>query len=221
MEDTPFAVDASSSGKRKRSPVNLVDVSIPIFPPPDFIHGGLEESHVSPPDTYPLPKRPRLPPKPPVITSSLESLPPAVLQHIFSYVDPLSLSCLICVNRHFRNLLDSRYELPQHSNGAGHSLALHPRESIWSVSRRRFVANMPRPMSTMSEQAQFLLAFGSKCQFCGIRSSRVESTNTWYESSLSNPVRIIWPFKVRSCTDCIRSRVRKVNQSYSHSTVVF
>lgn len=212
MEDTPFTEDNVSTGKRKRSPGDLVDVSIP-----RLSHNGSTTQAGRLPTGHPLPKRPRLPRKPPVTSESpsgIEALSPSVLQQIFSYVDPRSLTFLVRVNQRFRSLLDPRCSLPIDS--ARHdTYSICSQESIWSLSRRRHVGSMPKPMVGVLETNSFALAFGLNCQFCGKLPLLPPSNtrNPWQEGPGPHGVRIIWPFKVRSCADCLEQRLQKVGSS--------
>lgn len=226
MEDLPQL----DTGKRKRSPADsLVDVPIP-FP----YHGSEKStedssvnSSVSLPESYPLPKRPRLPAKPSipesgsVPTSALVSLPPGVLQAIFSYLDPPTLGHLMLVNRYCRDLLDSRYALPSdqtfcysHKGRTYETdvFSSHYQDAIWTTSRRRHAPSMPQPMKEMSEREAFALAFGLKCQFCGVSSSSVtqEVQGTSQSVPAVSNVRVLWPFRVRSCMQCLTPRLKKV-----------
>lgn len=211
MEDDPHAESNLSTGKRKRSPGNLVDPPIPISSPQTV---GPDSPAVL--EGHPLPKRPRLPSKPPVHAvehiGTILDLPSSVLQHIFSYVDPLSLGHLVCVNQRFRCLLDQNCHLYVHKEK--HDVyPVRPQDSIWSASRRRCVPNMPRPMNGLSERAQFALSFGTGCQYCGKTSptNGTNSSDSWQAGPGPDAVRTIWPFKIRSCTECLLPRLRKVD----------
>lgn len=212
------------AGKRKRSPAdNLVNVTIPFLyndsnQPPDALSD-------SPNETLPLSKRARLPEKPPVpdtgslCTSSLMSLPPGILQTIFSYLDLPSLGRLIRVNRTCRDLLDSRRPLPPDQtvpfslNGRHYEKNLAPlrRQDIaWQISRRRDAPSMPRPMDGVNEREQFALSFGITCQFCGAFPVPVKAHSTSRSSPIEYSVRVMWPFKVRSCVSCLSPLLKKV-----------
>jgi len=224
MEDTPFTEDTVSTGKRKRSPGDLDDVFIPVLS-----HNGPAAQAGCPPalgpaEGYPLPKRPRLPPKPPVTSThpfGIEALSPSILQQIFSYVDPRSLAFLLRVNQRFRSLLDPGCALPAGRDKHDTS-ALRSQESIWSLSRRRHVGTMPKPMRGVLETTSIALAFGLQCQFCGKLPWLPLSTtgNPWQQGPGSYAVRIIWPFKIRSCTGCLEQRLQKVECNTSPAKLV-
>lgn len=192
-EDPPF-------GKRKRSLESLVCAS----DPSDTATYQSVQSNF--PGTTPLPKRPRLPEK----TFGIGHLPPGLLQHVFSYVDSFSLASIAAVNRLFRSLLDER-----HAEGCGtcenDRNSLRSPDAIWSQSRRRYLTTMPKPVSQLSERSQFLLAFGLKCNFCGKQPSPGSlAPDSWHAGPGEHGVRIIWPFKTRSCKDCLITRLQKV-----------
>lgn len=214
------------TGKRKRSPaVNLVNVPIP-FPcdGPTQLQDGLL---VSPGDSLPLPKRPRLPEKPPLpadVSGSpclLVSLPPGILQAVFSYLDPPSLGRLIRVNRLCRDLLDSRRPLPSDTtvvcsqnarcDGEAH---YGPRcqDVVWQTSRKAHAPGMPQPIQGMAECEQFALSFGITCQFCGALPIPVSAyQGTSPSLPIEYSVRVLWPFRTRSCIQCLAPRLRKVS----------
>lgn len=221
MEDFPHP----DTGKRKRSPADsLVDVPIPFSSQYDF-NQSLHGSVITPLEDHPASKRLRLPLKPPPQESGLSSLPPGVIQIILSHLDPPSLGRLIRVNRRFQGLLDSRFPLPsdvglRHSY-KGHTFStntspIRSQEIIWTISRRRHAPNMPKPMQGLSERDHFALAFGVACQFCAVRHSQAarRSHDIWKPAPGESSVRTLWPFKIRSCVQCLAPRLKKV---YSHS----
>lgn len=195
-EDPPF-------GKRKRSPGSLV---LPSDPSDVAVFGSVRSSFL---DNTPLPKRPRLPD--PDQHSRIGLLPPGLLQHVFSYIDPFSLASIASVNRLFRSLLDERYsQEPVHCHDDKHPIR-NP-DSLWSGSRRRYIPTMPKPVDGLSERAQFLLCFGLRCNFCGKKPlpQTSRTLDPWRAGPGDRDVRIIWPFRLRSCTDCLLSRMQKV-----------
>lgn len=220
MEDVPH----SDTGKRKRSPEDsLVKVSIPspfqyasTIPP-----NGLDSQSTI---EHPLPKRPRLPEKPPVahsdLTSALVDLPSSILQTIFFCLDPLSLARLQCVNRRFQDLLDPKRSRPSEQaysyNYKGQTfqtslVSTCSPDNIWKISRRRHVPNMPKPMDGLSERDFFALAFGLACQHCGkhpVNSQR--QRDPWKAAPGEFTVCTLWSFRVRSCVQCLAPRLRKV-----------
>lgn len=217
MEDFPH----SDTGKRKRSPADsLVDVPIP-FPSHYDSNQSPHGSFILPLEDNPASKRLRLPMKPPLKDSGLSSLPPGVTQTIFSYLDPPSLGRLSCVNRRFQALLDSRFPLPSDRtfrySYKGHSFQtntcpVRSQDAIWTISRRRHAPSMPKPMEGFSEREYFALAFGVACQFCAIRPSQAmrRSHTVWKPVSGESSVHTLWPFRIRSCMQCLVSRLKKV-----------
>lgn len=215
MEDTPAAEDKINSGKRKRSPRNLVDVPIPLSLPRKPV--GASDCWTVPAiaDAHPLPKRPRLPTskgeKTPDVT--FEHLSDAVLQHIFSYVDPVALARLSRTTRRIAILLGSTGHLPNVGQKQHDDLyALRSPDSVWATSRRRYLPAMPKPLKDLPERVQFALTFGKKCQFCTktLPPSASEHTNQWKSGPGDSSTRAIWPFRMRGCGACILQRTRKV-----------
>lgn len=198
LEDTSF-------GKRKRSPDSLVHVSGPSDTA--ATHESAQSRFLG---SIPLPKRPRLPDK----HSGIGLLPPGLLQHVFSYVNPFSLASLAAVNRLFRSLLDERYAKDP-ENHHDEKYPLRRPDTIWLQSRRRYLTTMPKPVADLSERAQFLLAFGVDCQFCGKQSPRRSlAADPWHAGPGDHSVRIIWPFRIRSCTACLLPRTQKVTINF-------
>lgn len=72
---------------------------------------------------------------------------------------------------------------------------------------------MPKPMADFSERAQFVLCFGARCQFCGKASPPTASkpANPWRAGPGPDLIRAIWPFKIRSCIECLVPKLRKVD----------
>lgn len=221
MED----ITQSDTRKRKRSPVDsLVNVPVPFSS--NSLSQDVSGSPTSPTEDLPLPKRARLPKKPPApdsgsaSTSSMTSLPPGVLQAIFSNLDPPCLARLIRVSRTFRDLLDARCQLPPDEavnvshNGLRYrknSSPLLSQDNVWRLSRRRYAPSMPQPAKDTPECELFALSFGITCQFCGVLPTPVsKSGDTWCPVPAEYSVRILWPFKVRSCMPCLASRLKKV-----------
>lgn len=216
MKNSPSAEDNIHSGKRKRSPGNLVDVPIPIPLPRRPVSASESWSIPVSQDAHPLPKRPRLPtpmerqmPK-----TSLEDLPDALLQHIFSYVDPVALARLIGTSKRLNLLLDSRLKLARSNDELANNVyTLRSQDSIWHISRRRYLPTMPKPMKGLSDRAQLALTFNSTCQYCGKGSvpANPGTSNPWKAGPGKLASRAVWPFRIRGCSACILQRVRKVN----------
>lgn len=220
----PSAQSATSLGKRKwQSP-----------PPTDTLldHGQSTSTWVGPaPGTFHVSnsdattKRPRISGTGLQSTSSrssedtlmhdqgtLADLPHEILQHIFSYVDPPSLGCLICVNHSFRMLLDPSIPLPRPS-GKVKILSLRRQDLIWAISRKTFLPGFPKPMEGATELDMWKLIRGHACQFCGKRSIAKPPTLVsapWNAGPGFDGVRPIWPFRVRSCSGCLDRRIVKI-----------
>lgn len=146
-------------------------------------------------------------------------LPGEIWQHIFTFLPPTSLGKLLCVNRTFRSLLTpSETELSSFPQASGLLKYLNP-NSIWSISRRAFHPGMPRPMSLQTELEMWKLIYGSNCQFCGKLSSCSSSMDStiWEAGPGLDGVRIIWPFGIRSCGECVQVESQKVSLSYTLS----
>ena len=139
-------------------------------------------------------------------------LPPEILQHVFSYVDPYSLARLMVVCEAFCVLIDPSRTLPS-PHAAFQRLGLRDRNELWTLSRRAFFPYAPRPMNSMNELQSWQLVRGQSCQFCG-KKPIIKSTSLpiapWNQGPGSDGVRNIWPFQIRCCGPCLVARLVKV-----------
>ncbi|OAX80779.1 hypothetical protein ACJ72_04881 [Emergomyces africanus] len=138
-------------------------------------------------------------------------LPGEIWQHIFTFLPPASLGRVLCANKTFRSLLTpSDAEASIFPQTSGLLKYLNP-NSIWSVSRRAFHPGMPRPLSCLTELEMWKLIYGSNCQFCGKTSSCSPPADSapWEAGPGPDGVRIIWPFGIRSCGECIKIKSEK------------
>ena len=152
--------------------------------------------------------------------SSVTDLPPEILQHVFSYVDPISLGRLLFVNRLFNVLLDPVKPLPPTSVSTK-VLHLKPQNDIWISARRTYMSTCPRPMEDMSELEMWRLIHGTRCQFCSRTPKNrfpplTKAASLWSSGPGPEGVRTIWPFRCRSCGPCLEVRIVKVE--YTGST---
>lgn len=148
----------------------------------------------------------------------LTDLSPEILQHVFTFLDPITLARLICVNRSIRSLLDPACSLPQRSaSGQIKHLSIRTQDSIWAISRRAYLHGFPKPMDTMTELEMWRLALSHSCQFCGKKTAArlaSSSSDPWTSGPGVDNVRPVWPFRVRSCGRCLRPRLIKVRFLY-------
>jgi hypothetical protein len=146
---------------------------------------------------------------------TLADLPPEILQHVFTFADPITLGRLICVNRTFRSLLDPACRLPPKSASSKiKHLSIRKQDFIWTSSRRTFLQGFPKPMDAMTELEMWRLVRGHSCQYCGKKATQRLSYSTsdpWNAGPGLDNVRSIWPFRVRSCGRCLQPRLIKVS----------
>lgn len=151
---------------------------------------------------------------------TLQDLPSEILQHVFTFVDPISLGRLLSVNHTFRSLVDPACPLPQRSSNQPKLLPLRRQDLIWAMSRKTFFLGFPKPMERMTELDMWRLVWGSSCQYCGKKpteSQPFSPPEPWNSGPGVEGVRPIWPFRVRSCGSCLHPRLIKVNFSGAHS----
>ncbi|KAI5284033.1 hypothetical protein KEM54_001633, partial [Ascosphaera aggregata] len=167
---------------------------------------------------------------------NLSTLPAEIWQHIFTFLPPIALGKLMRVNRSFKALLNpyaSSFPIddtitPGESPAPGILRPISP-STIWSVSRKAFHAGAPRPLSYYNEFEMCKLLYRTDCQFCGKKSAKNASgeactiTTTTNNNNNNNPssssllqgdpgpdgVRIIWPFGVRVCANCLLKHSEK------------
>ncbi|EXJ86947.1 hypothetical protein A1O3_03901 [Capronia epimyces CBS 606.96] len=144
--------------------------------------------------------------------SRLGDLSIEILQHIFTFVDPISLGRLIRVNRSFRSLIDPAVSLPQASGQVKH-LTIRSQDLIWTISRKTFIQGFPKPMNAMNEIEMWRLALGRRCQYCNRKARQGEPSlprlSPWNAGPGMENVRTIWPFRVRCCGKCLEPRLIK------------
>ena len=134
-------------------------------------------------------------------------LPPEIWQHVFQYLEPVMLGRLIQVNSLFRTYL---LEIPQ-SIPSKSSFEILRSESIWAISRNKHFPQMGKPPGDLSELELWKMVRGKRCQFCGRIDTRPSNRDDAFEGGPSvNGVRIIWPFGILSCGNCLEHRTQKV-----------
>lgn len=139
-------------------------------------------------------------------------LSPEILQHIFSFVNPISLGCLLSVCRLFHTLLDPDQELPSITPIG--PILLQKQNDLWAQSRRVHLPGYPRPLFGTSELQMWRLLRVRRCQFCQKKAKAVPSymnSLSWNSGPGPNDVRSIWPFAIRSCGPCLENRLKQVN----------
>ncbi|KAK2759043.1 hypothetical protein FQN54_003142 [Arachnomyces sp. PD_36] len=138
------------------------------------------------------------------------TLPGELWQHIFTFLPPESLGSLSLVNQAFKFLLtadDAQILARSPSEGA---LKYQSANSIWSISRKSFHPGMPRPLFNLTELEMWRLVRGSICQFCGKSGSLVSSTDlSPLEKDQPGDLRLVWPFGIRSCSECLEQKTEK------------
>ncbi len=216
----PNGEEQSNLGKRKRSE-EIQDHGLP-SQQDNASHMDLMEDKPDPSGQVPSPttKRSRVDSGNEVLPATEPSpdhgsyslvLPPEILQHIFSFVDPVSIARLLSVSRLTNALLDPRKPLPVSVTGG--RLRLRDQNDIWSISRRAFLSAFPRPMDNMTEQDMWRLIRGVSCHLCAKKpkgKALLLATSPWSSGPGPEGVRAIWSFRVRACGSCLESRLVKV-----------
>ncbi|KAL1955722.1 hypothetical protein VTO42DRAFT_8120 [Malbranchea cinnamomea] len=148
-------------------------------------------------------------------------LPGELWQHIFKFLPPHTLGRLLRVSKSFNRLLTPvQGELPPDRATPGVLKYVQP-NSIWAASRKTFYPGMPRPLSSLSELQMWNLISGLTCQFCNKRgsSAHVLDAIPWEAGPGHDGVRVIWPFCVRACGECLEVQCQKEMDLLFSSTV--
>ncbi|PTB64149.1 hypothetical protein BBK36DRAFT_1170724 [Trichoderma citrinoviride] len=136
-----------------------------------------------------------------------QHLPAEVWQHIFTFLPPLSLGKLLCVNRLFHRYLDpaSPFKVSAPDSKLPSSLPKLSPNNLWRASRRFHWPNMPSPLSGKSELDMWRFACLQSCQFCG----QVDENDytgdplPWSRGPGNDIVSPIFQFFVASCGQCL------------------
>ncbi|CRG89890.1 Spectrin beta chain, non-erythrocytic 2 [Talaromyces islandicus] len=118
-------------------------------------------------------------------------LPMEVWQYVFSFLDPKTLGLLLRINRSFNSYLTTSENCPRDTLAQG---VLNPMNaaSIWSFSRKLFYPGMPRPLINRTELEMWQTSSAPLGKELGVEEAR-----------------IIWPFAIRTCSECLLARTRK------------
>jgi F-box domain len=218
------AADARTA-KRKWSPDHSSSSTATLTSQHEFLRTtGIASPHDSDPSREPkrtkvdesLPKQSPCADTVEKIPLNRSHLPGELWQYIFTFLPPSSLGRLMCVNTIFHSLLSPNGILPAPRLARQGRMSTMHQESLWSLSRRAFFPGMPRPLFSGSELRTWKLIQGNGCQFCGRTNCSTippVSASPWAAGPGNDYVRIIWPFAVRSCGDCLRTRLQKVCRS--------
>lgn len=147
-------------------------------------------------------------------SSRCRDLPIEIWQRVFCFVPPVFLGRLLRVNRAFNTYLTAGDTNQQYSkpSPSGKLKALNP-DTVWAASRKRFCPGLPKPIRGLLELEMWRLLRGRHCQKCGEvkdASSNVNSESPWELGPGATGVRVIWPWGVRICGQCVQTHSEKV-----------
>jgi hypothetical protein len=149
------------------------------------------------------------------LPSDRSQLPKPIWQRAISFLPPQDLARLLRVNKTFQSLLIGPRvdtETLREIESEASLVYLEP-DLIWRTSRRLYYPNMPKPLESLSELENWKLVYGKNCQFC-TRVPAESPTDGILDPLKAGPgptgVRIIWPFAIRSCSQCLMSRTERV-----------
>ena len=148
--------------------------------------------------------------------SSPSSILPAELwQYICCFVPPVFLGRLLRVNRTLNACLTLERTNESHLRLSTHSVVKPmSAQSVWGASRKRFCPGLPKPLRGLHELEMWRLLRGHNCQICGENKgpsfySNLESL--WESGPGDKGIKVIWPFGIRCCGQCLRTNTEKVS----------
>lgn len=136
--------------------------------------------------------------------------PVEIWQQVFLYLPPAMLCRCLRVSREFNDALTKTKASPAAKKGQLRTRALDS-EAIWTHARKVFLPNLPRPLVRYTELAMLQLIGGRKCQFCTAEPVPPPATTPFNCGPGPDGVRVIWPFGIRTCGNCIPDRSLKVS----------
>jgi len=145
--------------------------------------------------------------------SKSSALPAVLWQHILCYVPPVFLGCLLRVNHAFNSYLTPGVINEDPRRLPNSRIQPLTAEEIWAASRRRFAPGLPRPIRGFQELDMWRLLRGRNCQICHQTRSATPAADLdspWESGPGYSGVRVIWPFGVRCCGECLQNESRKV-----------
>lgn len=149
------------------------------------------------------------------IPSPSHVLPAELWQYIFCFVPPVSLGRLLRVNHAFNACLtlEKANESQPVPSPRGVVKPMSA-QSVWVASRKRFCPGLPKPLRGLQELDMWRLLRGRNCQVCGenkVLSFNSNSDNPWNSGPGDKGVRVIWPFGIRCCGQCLQTSSEKVS----------
>lgn len=142
-------------------------------------------------------------------------LPAELWQYICCFVPPVFLGRLLRVNRALNAYLTLERTNESHSRLSAHSIVKPmSAQSVWGASRKRFCPGLPKPLRGLQELEMWRLLRGRNCQICGENKvprfySNLESP--WESGPGDKGVKVIWPFGIRCCGQCLQTSSEKVS----------
>lgn len=150
------------------------------------------------------------------------NLPAELWQHIFLFLPPWTLGKLLRVNKKFFKCLTAGPGSLSADVVRYHGIlkCIDP-SVIWATSRRNCDSSIPRPLMHRSELDMWKLILGRNCQFCQKPEMPVPKDSTpWERGPGQENVRLIWPFGIRSCGNCLHAHSMKVKHAHQQKCAV-
>ncbi|KAF2169857.1 hypothetical protein M409DRAFT_20271 [Zasmidium cellare ATCC 36951] len=139
-------------------------------------------------------------------------MPVEIWQRVFSqYLSPIMLARCLRVCKSFSQYLTAVPAQPPVAKKNQGKVQPVESESIWTQSRKNYFTTLPRPLNGLSELQMLQLLGGRRCQFCDKQSVQTPATSVYTAGPGPDGVRVIWPFRVRSCGQCLEDRMLKAS----------
>lgn len=140
-------------------------------------------------------------------------LPVEIWQRVFlQYLSPIMLARSLRVCKNFHRYLTAIPSQPPVAKKNQGRLQPMDSESIWIQARKNYFTTLPRPLNGLSELQMLQLIGGSRCQFCNRSPGHTPATSVYNAGPGLNGVRVMWPFRIRSCGQCLEPQIMKASR---------
>ncbi|SMR42733.1 unnamed protein product [Zymoseptoria tritici ST99CH_3D1] len=92
-------------------------------------------------------------------------------------------------------------------------------DTVWTNSKRTFYNALPKSLQGMTDMQMLALIGGSSCQSCGKVGAPSTANSVFNAGPGPDGVRVIWPFRIRSCGSCLEQNVVRDIQVLQNPTL--
>ena len=139
-------------------------------------------------------------------------LPTELWQRIFLFMPPTALGRCLSVCKTFNIYLTRTKAAPGSKKSKDTTESIRPVDSneLWSHARKIWVPNMPKVLAGYTELQTIQLVGGYSCQSCGKVPAPLTAPSAFEAGPGNHGVRVIWPFGIRTCGQCLEKNTVKV-----------